>query len=83
MSLATQQYGQKIQKQLLDTGLDSFKTASKKLFHKTSEFLENKSADAITKSSNDKILKPGPVEGMIIPIEKRDEILKVLRRILS
>ena len=83
MSLATQQYGQKIQKQLLDTGLDSFKTASKKLFHKTGEFLENKSADAITKSNNDKILKPAPVEGMIIPIEKRDEILKVLRRILS
>ena len=83
MRLATQQYGQKIQKQLLDTGLDSFKTASKKLVHKTGEFLENKSADAITKSSNDKILKPATVEGMIIPIEKRDEILKVLRRILS
>ena len=67
----------------MDTGLDSFKTASKKLVHKTGEFLENKSADAITKSSNDKILKAAPVEGMIIPIEKRDEILKVLRRILS
>ena len=31
-------YGQKIQKQLLDTGLDSFKTASKKVVHKTGEF---------------------------------------------
>ena len=30
-----------IKRQLLDTGLDSLKTASKKVVHKSSEFLRN------------------------------------------
>ena len=34
-------------KQLLDTGLDSLKTASKKPVHQTGEFLGNKTADAV------------------------------------
>ena len=33
------------------------KTASKKLVHKTCEFLGNKIADAVTKSDDDKIVK--------------------------
>ena len=38
-----------IKKQLLDTGLDSLKAASEKVVHKASEFLGNKTADALTK----------------------------------
>ena len=38
-----------IKKQLLDTGLDSLKAASEKAVHKASEFLGNKTADALTK----------------------------------
>ena len=41
----------------MDTGLDSLKTASKKVFHKAGEFLGNKIADTITKSSDHKICK--------------------------
>ena len=42
----------------MDTGLDSLKTTSKKLFHKAGEFLKNKIQDAVTKSNDDKIVKP-------------------------
>ena len=35
-------------KGLLDTGLDSLKTASKNVVHNTGEFLRNKIADVIT-----------------------------------
>ena len=38
-----------IKKQLLDTGLVTVKTASKKIVHKLGEFLGNKIADAATK----------------------------------
>ena len=65
----------------MDTGLDSLKTASKKIVHKVGEFLGNKIADAVTKSNDDKIVKEEPVEGLIIPPEKRDEILKKLREV--
>ena len=37
----------KYKKQLLDAGLDSLKTAFKKVFHKTDKFLRNKIADAV------------------------------------
>ena len=33
----------------MDTGLDSLKTASKKVVYKAGEFLGNKTADAVTK----------------------------------
>ena len=73
----------KCTKQLLDTGLNSLKTASTKVFHKTSEFLGNKVADAVTiKSNDDKIVKQEPVEEIIIPSEKREEILNELRKVL-
>ena len=48
-------------KKLLDTGLDSIKTTSKNVVHKTGEFLGNKIAGAVTKSSNNKIVKQEPV----------------------
>ena len=50
-------FARKYKKQLLDTGADSLKTASKKVVHKAGEFLGEKTADAVTKS-NDKIVKP-------------------------
>ena len=67
-----------IKKQLLDRGLD----ASKKEVHKAGEFLKTKIADAITKSSNYNIEKKKPVEEIIIPPEKREEILNKLRKVL-
>ena len=42
----------KYKKQILDTGLDSLKTASKKVVHKAGEFIGNRIADAVTKSKN-------------------------------
>ena len=58
-------------KQSLDTGLDSLKTASKKVVHKTGEVLGNRIADAVTNSYNDKIVKTKPVEEIIIMPEKK------------
>ena len=75
---------EKYKKQLLDTGLDSLKTASKNLVHKAGEFIGNKIANAVTKSNYDKIVKPDKnlrnVEEIIIPLEKRDEMLNKLRK---
>ena len=45
-----------------------------KIVHKAGKYLENKIADAITKSNNDNE-KQKPVEERIIPPEKRKEIL--------
>ena len=47
--------------QLLDTELDSLKTASKKAVHKTSEFLGKKIADVIAKLYEDPIANAKPV----------------------
>ena len=73
-------------KQLLDTGLDAVKTASKKVVHKAGELLGDETADAVTKTNDYKILKldenPRNVEEMIIPPEKSDEILNKLREVL-
>ena len=67
----------------MDTRLVSLKTASKKVCHKTGEFLENKIAVTVTKSNNDKIVKPDEnVEEIIIPLGKRDQILNKLRKVL-
>ena len=62
-------------KQLLDTGLD----ASKKVVHKAGEFIGNKIADAVTKSNNDNTERQEPVEEIIIPLKKREEILNKLK----
>ena len=42
-------FARKYKKQLLDTGLDSLKTTSKKVVHKAGEFLGNKIANAVAK----------------------------------
>ena len=76
-----------IQKQSLDTGLGAVKSASKKVLHNAGEFLGNKIADAVTKSNNDKIVKPGKnprnVKEINISLEKRDKLLKNLRKGLT
>ena len=74
-------FGRKYKKQLLHTGLDFLKSASRKVVHKA-EFIGNKIADAVTKSINDDIEKQKPVEEIIIIPEKRDEILNKLRKVL-
>ena len=66
---------QEKKKQLLDTGLD----ALKKVIHKAGESTGSKITDAVTKSNNDKIVKQEPVEEMINPPEKKNEILNKLR----
>ena len=76
-------FTRKYKKQLLDTGLDSLKTASKNAVHKAGEILGNKIADAVTKSKDNKIEKQEPVEEIIVPLEKRDEILNKLRKVLQ
>ena len=75
----------KYRKQLLEVvtekGLDALKSSSTKLVHKT-QFIGNKIAD--------EIVKPKPVldensrntEEIIIPPEKREEILNKLRQVL-
>ena len=59
----------------MDTRLDSLKTASKKVVHTAGGFLGNKIADAVTKSNNDKIVKPDEdlriADEIIIPLEKQ------------
>ena len=66
----------------MDTGLN----ASKRIFHKAGEFSGKKIADPVTKSNNDKIVKPNEnprhFEEIIIPLEKRKEILNKLRKVL-
>ena len=63
-------------------GLDSLKTASKRVADKTSEFLGNKIADTVTNLCNQKILKTEPFAEIIVLPEKRDEILNKLRQVL-
>ena len=74
-------------KQLLDAGLDSLKTASKKVVHKACEFLRNKIACAVTKSNDDKIVgtdeNPRNIEEITILPEKGDEILNKLREVFK
>ena len=50
-------FAKKYRKQLLDTRLEALKTASKKGFHKTGDFIGNKNAAAVTKLYNDKSVK--------------------------
>ena len=62
-------------------GIDSLKTASKRVADKTSEFLGNKIADTVTNLCNQKIVKTEPFAEIIVPLEKRDEILNKLRQV--
>ena len=74
-------FTRKYRKQLLDTGLDAVKTASKEVVHKAGEFLGNKIADPV-KLNDYKIVKQELIEETIIRPEKRDEILNKLRKVL-
>ena len=78
MSFARNFYN-KYRKQLLDIGLDSLKTASKTMVYKaaeaTSEFIGNKIANKIVKTLRN-------IEEIIIPLEKREEILSELKQVL-
>ena len=65
----------------MDTGPDAATTAFEKVVYKAGKFLGIKFADAVTKSNNNKIVKQGPVEEIIIPPEKRDETLNKLRKV--
>ena len=77
-------------KQLLDTateiGIDALKTATKKVTPKAAEA----AGELIGKNMVDKIVKPKPVPNMnlrnvgeiVIPPEKREEILNKLRQLL-
>ena len=71
----------KYKKQLLDTGIGSLKTSSKKVVHKACEFIGNIISDTVTKSNKDKIVKQELVEEMIIPPKERHEILNKLRQV--
>ena len=75
-------FTRKYKKHLLDTGLDAVKTASKNVVHKAGGFIGNEIADAVTKSNDDNFDKQEPIEKIIIPPEKKDEILNKLRRVL-
>ena len=66
------------EKKKIDTRLD----ASKNVTHKAGDFLGNKIADAATMSNDDRIQKQEPAEEIIIPLEKREEILGKLRNML-
>ena len=64
-----------VKKQLLGTGLDAVKSASRIEVHKAGEFLGNKIANTATKSNDKKIVELDEnsrnVEEIIIPLEKR------------
>ena len=62
----------------MDAGLD----ASKKVVHKAGEFLGNKIPDAVTNSNDGNIKKQEPVEEIVILLEKKEEILIKLRKVL-
>ena len=76
----------KYKKQLLDTGLDALKTASTNVIHKaaeaTSEFIGNEIAEKTVKRKHGIDENPRNVEEIIIPPEKREEILNELRQVL-
>ena len=66
----------------MDAGLDSLKTALKKVVHTAGEFLENEITYAVTNPNDDKIVKQEPDEEIIIPSEKKDKMLNKLRKAL-
>ena len=78
----------KYKKQLLDTGLDTLKTASKKVHEATegrSDFIGNKTEDAVAKSNDNKVVNSDEnsrnVEEINFPPEKREKILSKLGQV--
>ena len=78
-------FSDKYRKQLLDTGLGALKTASKKVVHKaaegTCEFTGSEIADKIVKAKPAIDENSKNIEEVIIPPEKREEILNALRQV--
>ena len=76
----------KYRKQLLNTALDFLKNASKKVFCRAGEFMGNEIAGAVAKLCDNKVVKPDQisrnVEEIIIPPDKRGQILNTLRQAL-
>ena len=66
----------------MDPGLDSLKTASRKIVHKTGWLLGKKIADIVTNSYDYNIVKIKPAEEKTIPPEIREKILNELRKLL-
>ena len=70
----------------IKTGLEDLKAATKKVTHKaaesTAEFIRSKIADKIVKSKLVSYDNLKNVEEIIIPTEKREEILDELRQVL-
>ena len=62
----------KYKKKLLDTVLDSLKTATKKVVYTTGQFFGKKIPEAVTQTSGNKIVKQEPVEETLI---QQEEIL--------
>ena len=62
----------------MDKGLDT----SKKVVHKSGEFIGNKTEDIVTKSNDDIIEKRKPVEEIIVPPEIKEDVLNKLTRVL-
>ena len=75
-------FATKYKNQLLDAGPDAVKTASKKVVLKASEFIGNKIEDPVTKSNDDNIEKQELVQEIIIQLEKGEEILSKLGKVL-
>ena len=72
-------FSTKYKKQLLDKGLNSLKNYSKKEVHKTGDFKEKN--DTVSESNDHKVMKQDPIEEVVIPPEKREEILNDLRQL--
>ena len=73
-----------IKKKLLDTGLDSLKTASKNVTHQIDPFWAKKTADAVTNSNDKKTVKSKPAEETDIPQEKqRSKINRIKTSIIK
>ena len=79
-------FARNYKKQLSEIGLDSLKTASRKVIDKTaegtSEFIGNKYADKIVKPKHLIHKNSWNAEEIIIPTEKREKILNKLRQLL-
>ena len=53
-----------------------------KVFHKAGEFIGNKNENPVTNPNDDNVEKQEPIEEIIIPPEKRENILNKLRKVL-
>ena len=80
-------FSSKYRKKVQDTGLAALKTASKKTVQKaaeaTDEFIGNKTLDKIAKQKPVIDENSKNLEEIVIPPEKREEILNELRQVLK